>query len=247
MYQARFVSFAVGMSGMLALLSSGDLAHAQLDGFTRDFHVEERDFTAVGRNPYFILEAGYKLILAGEEDGESILVTITVLDEFEIVAGVQTRVVEEREWVDGVLAEVSRNFFAICRRTNGVFYFGEDVDIYDEQGNVVSHEGAWRAGVDGAKPGLMMPGIALLGSRYYQEVAPDVAMDRAENLSLTETVSTPAGTFENCLKVEETTPLEPDVKEYKLYARGIGLVQDEQLLLTEYEIPSPVQSWELMR
>ena len=79
-----------------------------------------------------------------------------------------------------------------------------------------------------------MPGLVLLGARYYQEIAPKTAMDRAEIISLTETKQTPAGTFTNCLKTEETTPLEPKDNEYKLYAPGIGLIQDEDLLLTKY-------------
>ena len=115
-----------------------------------------------------------------------------------MVNGVETRVIEERETVDGALIEVSRNFFAICERTNSVFYFGEDVDIFDEEGNLESHEGAWRAGVDGARAGLLIAGTVLLGSHYHQEIAPEVAMDRAEDVSVTGSASTPAGTFNNC-------------------------------------------------
>jgi len=139
-------------------------------------------------------------------------------------------VVEERETENDALVEVSRNFFAISLRSNAVFYFGEDVDEY-KNGRVASHGGAWRAGVNGAAFGMMMPGDPLLGARFYQEVAPKVAMDRAQIVSLNTSVTTPAGAFTNCLKTEETTPLEPGVKEYKLYARGIGLVQDGSLKL----------------
>jgi hypothetical protein len=79
----------------------------------------------------------------------------------------------------------------------------------------------------------MMPGIILLGARYQQEIAPGVAMDRAEIISMTETVETPAGTFENCLKIEETNPIDGET-EYKYYAAGIGIIQDEDLKLTSY-------------
>jgi hypothetical protein len=79
-----------------------------------------------------------------------------------------------------------------------------------------------------------MPGQVLLKARYYQEIAPRLAMDRAEIVSLTELVKTPAGEFKTCLKVEETTPLEPGIKEYKYYAYGIGLVQDGSLKLVKY-------------
>jgi hypothetical protein len=80
----------------------------------------------------------------------------------------------------------------------------------------------------------MMPGIILLGSRYYQEVAEDVAMDRAEVISNSEVLVVPAGKFSNCVKIEETTPLEPGYKGYKYYASGIGLLKDDNLELVEY-------------
>ncbi len=75
-------------------------------------------------------------------------------------------------------------------------------------------------------------GIPLIGSRYYQEIAPGVAMDRAETVSVTETVETPAGKFEKVLKSLESTPLESG-KEYKLYAPGVGLIQDANLKLVK--------------
>lgn len=197
--------------------------------WTADFAVEKGEFASTGRNPYFILEPGYQLTL---EDDEERLV-ITVLDDTKMVDGVETRVVEERETKGGKLVEISRNYFAISKRTNTVFYFGEDVDIY-KGGKITAHEGAWLAGEKGAKFGAMMPGQAILKARYYQEVAPKVAMDRAEIVSLSESVKTPAGEFKNCRKVEETTPLEPGVKEYKLYAPGIGLIQDGDLKLMKH-------------
>ena len=107
------------------------------------------------------------------------------------------------------------------------------MDDYKD-GEIVGHGGAWESGKDGAKAGLMMPGLVILGSAYYQEVAPDVAMDRAVHISTDETLKTPSGTFENCLKVEESNPLEGDVKEYKYYAPGVGIIKDEQALLVSY-------------
>ncbi|MEX2721831.1 MAG: hypothetical protein Q6362_010545 [Candidatus Wukongarchaeota archaeon] len=199
--------------------------------WTETFNIEGCNFSATGRNDYFILEPGYQLIFEGEEDGDTVILNITVLDNITMIGGIETRVVVETETLNGELVEISRNFFTICNETNSVFYFGEEVDIY-ENGVVVSHEGAWIAFSNDAKPGVMMPGIILLGARYYQEIAPGVAEDRAEIISMTETVQTPFGTFENCLKIEETTPLEPGVKEYKYYAAGIGLIQDGDLKLT---------------
>ena len=216
--------------GLLAVVANSRSDEKDNDGsWTTDFPVEKDELISTGRNPYFILEPRFQLVLEGGKER----LTITVLDETKPVDGVETRVVEERETKDGKLVEVSRNFFAISKRTNSVFYFGEDVDIYKD-GKVVRHEGAWLAGVKDAKFGLMMPGQVLLKARYYQEIAPKVAMDRAEIVSLRETVKTPAGEFKNCLKTEETTTLEPGGREYKYYARGIGLVQEGSLKLVKY-------------
>jgi hypothetical protein len=198
-------------------------------GWTNDFSVEKGNLTSTGRNPYFVLEPGHQLVL--EEGGERLV--ITVLDETKMVDGVETRVVEERETDDGKVVEVSRNYFAISKRTNNVYYFGEDVDMYKE-GKVVSHEGSWLAGVKGARFGLMMAGFPLLRAKYHQEVAPGAALDRAEIVGLNEAVKVPAGAFEHCLKIEETTPLEPDTREYKIYAAGVGLLRDGSLQLVRY-------------
>ena len=209
--------------------ASADGQTADDGSWTTEFRVEPGELSATGSNPYFVLEPGYQLVF---EDGKEQL-TITVLDETKTVAGVETRVVEERETKDGQLVEVSRNYFAISKRTNSVFYFGEDVDIY-KGGQVVSHDGVWLAGVQEARFGLMMPGVPLSRARHYQEIAPGVALDRAEIVSVDATVKTPAGEFANCVRVEETTPLEPDTKGYKYYAPGIGLVQDGSLKLVAY-------------
>jgi hypothetical protein len=82
-----------------------------------------------------------------------------------------------------------------------------------------------------------MPGLPLLGARYYQEIAPDVAEDRATIATLDATVTTPAGTFADALKIVETTPLEPGVTSKKLYGHGIGLLRDGPVKLVSYELP----------
>ena len=144
-----------------------------------------------------------------------------------------TRVVEEREWKDGKLYEVAKNYFGICAETKDVYYFGEDVDFYKD-GKVVKHDGTWHAGVNGNRHGLMMPGAPKPKMKYYQELAPGVAMDRAEIVSTTETCKVPAGTFKNCLKVKETSAIDRLASEFKYYAPDIGLIRDEDLRLVRY-------------
>ncbi|MBI4178398.1 hypothetical protein HY522_03110 [bacterium] len=197
------------------------------------FQVRESDFVAHGRNRYFILEPGHQLYLKGKDDGEDADLTLTVLTETRKVGGIETRIVEERETKNGQIIEVSRNFFALDRKTNDVYYFGEEVDMY-EDGKVSGHGGAWLAGIDGARYGLLMPGAPKVGYKHYQEIAPEVAMDRAEIVSVSETFKTPAGTFKDCLKVAETSPLEPGHPEHKFYAPGIGLIRDGGLKLVRH-------------
>jgi hypothetical protein len=202
--------------------------------YTDSFFLEDCRLSPRGVNKYFIpLKTGSFLRFEGEEDGEAKALLITVLKRTKKVAGVRCAVVREMEWTDGEITEISWNYFAICPRGNDVFYFGEDVDIY-EDGEVVSHDGAWLAGVNGAQPGLIMPGRPLNGARYYQEIAAGIALDRAEHLDDKATVETPAGTFENCLFVAETSPLEPGHVSLKHYARGVGLIEDGPLKLAEY-------------
>jgi len=196
--------------------------------WTRNFRIKDCEFSSVGANPLFILKPGHRLVL--QSDSEKVV--ITVLKKTVMVGGVETRVVEEREFEDGRLKEVSRNFFATCKKTGNVFYFGEEVDNY-KNGKIVGHSGAWRADAKGSRAGIIMPGTILLGARHYQEIAPN-AMDRAEILSDDVTLKTPAGTFKNCIRTEETSGLGPKDKCYKVYTPGIGLIQDEDLLLTEY-------------
>ena len=158
---------------------------------------------------------------------------ISVLDETEMVDGIETRVVEEREYDKGQLKEISRNFFAMSKKTEDVFYFGEDVDDY-EDGAVIGHGGQWRAGKDGARAGLYMPGKPAVGMRFYLEIHPGVAMDRAEIFQTDATVETPAGNFKNALIVSETSPLEEGDESYKRYAPKIGMIYDDGLELYTY-------------
>lgn len=201
-------------------------------GFTEQFGEEVKDLVSHGRNPWFVLEPGYTLVLEGTEKGEAKRIVIKVLDETRTIAGIEARVVEERETEGDELAEVTRDYYAISSRTNNVYYLGEDVDVY-EDGKVTGHAGSWLHGEKGAHYGLMMPGVPLLGARFQQEVAPGVAMDRAEIASMTGRFECKAGDFEHVLKIVESTPLEKG-SESKLYARGVGLLQDDGLKLVRY-------------
>jgi len=202
--------------------------------FTTDFRIEECTWANTGRNAYFSLNINDFLRLT---DGQVVL-DITVLNETRLInfvtakgvpLSVLTRVVQELETENGSLIERSRNFFARCLETNDIFYFGEDVFP-------VAIGGSWLAGQLGAQPGVIMPGTFLLGARYFQEVAPDVAEDRAEHVAMGLQISTDAGDFEDCVEVLETTPLERKSKSIKRYCPGIGLVFDGELELVDFNL-----------
>ena len=173
----RKICVVLLVAGLVGVISLATSENADARRFTDDFMLEEcGGFSNTGSNPFFILEPDYLLVLEGQEGRKTLRVTITVLNETKTVhldidgvpTDVITRVIEERETKDDVLVEISRNYFAICDRTNSVMYFGEAVDIYNKEGTeVISHEGAWEAGVDeGAMPGIIMPGTLLKGGGF---------------------------------------------------------------------------------
>lgn len=231
---------ALGLAVILGLVAP--VARAAEPEFTVDFDVERCKFLPSGRdNPYFSLHPGDRLTLEGDDDGEAVKVEITVTAATKDIAfttadgaavTVRSRVVEEREWIDGELVEVSRNWYSRCRQTNDVFYFGEEVDFY-ENGQIVGHGGSWQAGVGGAQPGIIIPARFLLGARYFQEQAPG-AMDRAEHVEMGMVMRTAGRRFESCVGVVETSPLEPGHESLKVYCPGIGLVLDNDVTLANF-------------
>jgi hypothetical protein len=225
---ARTVQSIISGAVLLASWAACAGGDAQ-SAWQKEFGISNCKLASTGRNPYFVLEPGFQLLL----EGGGVTLQITVLDETKTIDGVVTRVVEEKESKNGNLIEIARNYFAICEQTKDVFYFGEDVDFY-ENGKVVKHDGSWLAGTNGNKPGLIMPGTPKQSMKYYQELAPGVAMDRAEIVSLKETCKTPAGTFAQCLKIKEGSAIDLTASEHKYYAPGIGLVMDAELQLTKH-------------
>ena len=206
----------------------------------------ENTFSLNIDNTYNPLPVGQQWVYQGNEQGQTIGLQITVLNETEdFYSGrrtVTTRVVEELEWQDAnenglvddgfeSLIEVSRNFYAQTQ-DGTVCYFGEDVDIY-EGGVVVSHEGGWRAEDRGNAPGIFMPADPQVGMTYQQEVAPGIAEDTATVIRRGRTVTVPAGTFSDTITVRDFNPLDGS-RGIKIYAPGVGLIVDGPLDLIDY-------------
>jgi hypothetical protein len=209
-------------------------ASAKADDWKANYDADGcKAFASSGKGEYFVLEPGFEEILEGEEDGAKTRIVITVLSKTKKIGGIEARIVKEDETADGKLKESTSDYYAICKDGNTLLYLGEDVNEYSD-GKVVGHGGSWLHGSKGAKFGVMLPGKAVKGQRYYQEQAPGVGMDRAEITSIDEVFEAPAGKFEHCLKTLESNPLEPGSSEGKIYAPGVGVVQDGGLNLVKY-------------
>jgi hypothetical protein len=187
--------------------------------------IDPAQFSAIIDNPYFPLTPGTTLYYEGETDGTPQTEEFAVTFEAREVMGVQCVVVRDIVSEDGEVVEDTLDWFAQDAEGN-VWYFGEESkDI--EDGEVVSTEGSWEAGVDGALPGIVMPANPQVGDSYRQEYYAGEAEDMAEVIAVDETVSVPNGEYTEVLVTKDTNPLEPEIAEHKYYAKGVGMVFEE--------------------
>jgi hypothetical protein len=175
-------------------------------------------------NAFMPLIPGTSYIFQGTEGGNAQRDVVEVTSETKTILGVEAVVVNDTVTdQQGNLIEQTLDWFAQDRAGN-VWYMGEDSKAY-EHGQVVSTEGSWQAGVDGAQPGMIMEAHPAVGDFSSQECAPGVAEDQAKVLDLTASVKSPYGDFGHALLTRETTPLEPGTAENKYYAQCVGLVR----------------------
>jgi hypothetical protein len=186
--------------------------------------IDPADYQSAVDNPLFPLTPGTELVYEGEEDGAELRVEWKVLEETKTVADVEATVVEVKEYEDGELVEATEDYYA-QGEDGTVYYMGEKVDDY-EDGEIVGHSGQWLAGEGENQPGIFMPADPPVGDEFDQERAPGVAEDRSTVVAVGETVTVPAGTFEDCIKTEDYAPLD-DVTEFKYYCPDVGLVKEE--------------------
>jgi hypothetical protein len=179
-------------------------------------HIDPAEFTTKIDNEYFPMEPGTTFLYEGGAQHSE----MTVTSETKKVMGVECVVVDHREWEGDMLIERTYDWFAQDKEGT-VWYFGEDTKEY-ENGKVVSTTGSWEAGVDGAKPGIIMPSDPKVGQSYHQEYYPGEAMDKARVLSFNASVTVPYGSFDHVLETREWTPLQPGFSEKKYYVRGVG-------------------------
>lgn len=195
------------------------------------------DFTLRINNDFFPMPVGRTWFLEGREENDEgeivkLRLKITVLDRVEQVAGVRTRVVEEREWENGELIERSLNFFAQSEQGT-LCYFGEEVFP-------ASIGGAWRADNPDSHAGIYFPAHPVAGMTYLQEEAPN-ARDKTAILDLNRRVRTPYRVFHetltarDCNQIEEPgcNPFTSD-DEVKHYAEDVGIIVDGPVRLVDF-------------
>jgi hypothetical protein len=185
-------------------------------------------FTTRIDNPWFPLRPGTALIYRGVKDGRRQRGVFAITHRTRVVGGVRCVVILDRTFVAGRLVERTTDYYAQDRRGN-VWYFGEDTAELDGHGHVVSREGTWHAGRDGAGPGLFMPAHPRVGEHHLQEHYRGHAEDQYRIVSLRARISVPFGSFRGALRTREWTDLEPGVREAKYYVRGIGEVYEGSL------------------
>lgn len=174
-------------------------------------------------NPYLPLAELKQDILVSKDEKVERTARPEIKKVFEINGQkVESLTVEDKEFADGKLAEITLDYFAQDDDGN-VYYLGEDVDEYKD-GKVTGHNGAWLFGKDTQTPGILIPAHPKVGDKFRSEDVPKVTTEEDEVVSVTETVTVPFGTFKNCIKVKET-PSDGKI-EYKFYASGVGCIEE---------------------
>jgi hypothetical protein len=201
---------------MTACTSNSSSSSSQKEHKAYTPHIDPAHFTTKIDNEYFPMKPGTTFFYEGKGERDEMSVT----HQTKKVMGVECVVVDDRAWEDGKLIEKTYDWFAQDKEGT-VWYFGEDTKEY-ENGKVTSTNGSWEAGVDGAKPGIIMQAHPKVGQVYHQEYYPGEAMDMAKVLSLDASVRVSYGSYDHVIETKEWTPLQPVFYEKKYYVRGVG-------------------------
>ena len=185
--------------------------------------IDPAKFTSKVTNPYTPWKPGARWVYTGTKDGQPERVEVTVKKGTKTILGVPCVTVSDIVTTNNTLAEKTTDWYAQDSAGN-VWYFGEDTAEY-KNGVVTTTQGTWEAGVDNAKPGIVMPAHPKPGQFYRQEFRPGVAEDMARVTSVTATQKTPAGTYKNVVVTRDINPLDPSKIENKWFAKGVGSIR----------------------
>jgi len=234
-----FMKTQIGFSilialGVLALTGCAGMDSSRSAQMNSPKFSHPRDIT----NPYLPLTSLKQDILKNENERVERTARPEIHKTFQIGGQmVEALTVEYREFNNAdELTEATLDYFAQDDDGN-VYYMGEDVDEY-KNGKVSGHSGAWLFGKDTQRLGLLMPAHPKIGDKFKSEDAPPITWEQDEVISLSETATVPAGTFQNCVKIKEIAS-DGDI-EYKLYAPDVGCVEE-----IEGKTPLQLQSHEV--
>ncbi|WP_344059369.1 hypothetical protein [Microbacterium pumilum] len=190
--------------------------------------IDPAKFSTAIDNPYFPMNPGdVRTYRETDDEGKNATVVVTVTDKTKVIDGVTTREVHDVLTDGGEVVEDTLDWYAQDDQGN-IWYFGEATTEYDPDGKT-STEGSWQSGVDGGQPGIVVLANPEPGSEYREEYLAGHAEDNARVLSIDELAEVPFGSFDHLLMTRNTTPLEPDVLEYKWYAKGVGPIREESV------------------
>jgi hypothetical protein len=228
-----FVLLALIVGGVVFYIASrspyktGLSSHQETKAYNPEIH--PADFSTKITNRYFALPIGKKLTYEAKlASGIDEKIEIEVLKDTKIIEGIETVIYLDKVYDNGQLVEETRDYLA--QHKNGdVWYFGEDVNNF-ENGKLKDHAGTFMHGRDGAKAGIWMKAEQKIGDSYRQEYYPGEAEDMRDTIATGLTISTKLGTYTDCVKVYDWTPLDKASREYKYYCPQVGsLVLNEDL------------------
>ena len=213
-----------GIAALLALISLGVVACGDDDDSEAQAKLDPAELTTEIDNPWWPMKPGSRWVYRETDtEGANQKVVVTVTNRTKQIAnGAEARVVRDVVTEDGEFVEVTDDWYAQDAEGN-IWYLGEDTTEY-ERGKVVSREGSFEAGVDGAEAGIIMPADPEPGMSYRQEYYAGEAEDEGTIIALDQQAEVPAGHYRPVLMTNDTNPLEPKVSEFKFYARGVGPV-----------------------
>ena len=221
--EGKYIFTVIVVSIAIGLISSCQtLKTATVDPKQYNPQIIPENFTINIDNPYYSLSPGTTFVYKSKTDDGIEINKVVVTDKTRKVMGVTCRVVWDRVWLNDKLNEETYDWYAQDKIGN-VWYFGENSKKYKE-GNVATAKGSWKAGVNGAMPGIVMKAKPQRDNTYYQEYYKGEAEDMAEIISLNKKVTVPYGSFTKCIKTRDFTPLNPDAVEYKYYSSVTGSV-----------------------
>lgn len=222
-YAQAAEDFAAGLEGVLSQLEARKEVCGLLGGGPYDPLIDPIDFVNQVDNPFFPLVPGTTMTYHKTSSEGFEVVEVTVTDDTKTVMGVECVLVRAVETMDGVLVEDTLDYYAQDALGN-VWYFGELSVSYDATGLVAGIEGSWEAGLDGAKPGLVMPANPTVGMTFRQEFGIGIAEDIGTILGLDQSVRVSFGALDGCVEIQDFTALEENEVEIKFYAPGFGFV-----------------------